>query len=91
MTDQYDEKIALYDKLFKIFLGIATLSILIGVIIGVRQVFIVGYKIDNNVKETKRYVECIMLLNKTHPDVNFETATLKQTKAILDECTHSNP
>ncbi len=45
----YEKKIAFYDKLFKSFLVFATLLILIGVAIGVRQVFVVGHKIDTNI------------------------------------------
>lgn len=37
-------------------------------------------------KDLKSYVECIILVGKTHPELNFATATLAQTKAILDEC-----
>lgn len=32
------------------------------------------------------HIDCIVLLSKTHPEFNFQTATLDQTKVILKEC-----
>lgn len=36
--------------------------------------------------ELKGYIECIVLLGKAHPDINFQISSLEQTKALLDEC-----
>lgn len=77
---EYDKKIAQYDKAYKVFLFTATLIILIGVVIGVRQVFVVGDRIDDSTNSTQKSLRCI---GQYFTQTDRENVTIKD----IDTCT----
>lgn len=106
-----DEKVRFWNKIYRgALLGFVILIFIIATI-GVRQVFVVGKKIDNNIQlvqyiivgnqqsniaarkasierdaENKRYIQCIALLTKKYPNVNFQALSYDESKAYLVEC-----
>lgn len=55
--NEFDEKVAFFDKVYKWGVLLLVTGIFILVSFGVRQIFEVGYKVDSNVQDTKTIIE----------------------------------
>lgn len=68
----YDDKINFYNKLIQGYKLVLITASFIGIIIGVRQVFVVGNKIDENVQQTQQII------------INNQKSTLEARKANME-------
>lgn len=57
MTTEYEKKIKFYDKVIQGYKLLLITATFILIVVGVRQVFVVGHKIDINVQNTQQIIQ----------------------------------
>ena len=81
LDEEYlNDKKHLYERVYKWTLITMVLAIMIGVIVGVRQVFVVGDRIEQSTQETQKSLRCI---GEYFTQTNRATLTIKN----ISECT----